>query len=242
VIITLASLDEKWTERLDCSMILDRARTKMRKELMSFSLVVLLSLAQAASLQVKVENHLLGETAEKFFSEGHEGEILSACATKDFGKVDRPTKKTVKEYCAWLSSVRQRMVSGESGQYKDEVSADDTKTTTYVFVAGKFVAAEILFIAPDAANNYQGKSRSEILSGLKGIYGAPTSENSLPYHNVYGVRFERHQELWLAESYAIQTDEQPGANGWTKVNVSTREVYDKLKTESVTKPPSNPLN
>jgi hypothetical protein len=214
----------------------------MRKELMSFSLVVLLSLSQAASLQVKVENHLLGETAEKFFSEGHEGEILSACATKDFGKVDRPTKKTVKEYCAWLSSVRQRMVSGENGNYKDDLSGDETKTTTYVFVAGKFVAAEIIFIAPDAANNYQGKSRSEILSGLKESYGPPTSETILPYHNVYGVSFERHQELWLTESYAIQMDEQPGANGWTRVNVLTRELYEKHKTESVTKPPANPLN
>lgn len=214
----------------------------MRKELMSFSLVVLLPLAQATSLHVTVENHLLAETAEKFFSEGHEGEILSACATKDFGKVDRPTKKTVKEYCAWLSSVRQRMVSGESGNYKDDLSGDETKTTTYVFVAGKFVVAEILFTAPDAANNYHGKSRSEILSGLKGTYGSPTSETILPYSNVYGVRFERHQELWLSESYAIQTDEQPGANGWTSVNVSTREVYDKLKAEGATKPHPNPLN
>lgn len=214
----------------------------MRKELMSFSLAVLLPLAQTASLQVRVENHLLGETAEKLFSEGHEGEILSACATKDFRKIDRPTKKTVKEYCAWLSSVRQHMVSGESGNYKDDLSSDETKTTTYVFVAGKFVAAEIIFIAPDAANNYQGKSRSEILSGLKESYGPPTSETILPYRNVYGVRFERHQELWLSESYAIQTDEQPGANGWTSVNVSTREVYDKLKPEGATKPHPNPLN
>jgi hypothetical protein len=214
---------------------------KMPRELVSFTMFALLSLAQATPVQVKVESHSLGETAEQFFSEGKEAVMLNACTTKDFGKVNRTIKKTAKEYCASLSNIRQRMVGGENGDYKDELTADDTKTTTYMFAAGKFVAAEILFIAPDPANNNQGKSFAEILSGLKGTYGPPSSETVLPYHNVYGVSFERHQNLWLTETYAIQMDEQPGAHGWTKVNVSTREMYDKKKTESV-KPPPNPLN
>ena len=214
---------------------------KMPRELVSFTMFALLSLAQATPVQVKVESHSLGETAEQFFSESKEGVMLNACTTKDFGKVNRTIKKTAKEYCASLSNIRQRMVGGENGDYKDELTADDTKTTTYMFAAGKFAAAEILFIAPDPANNNQGKSFAEILSGLKGTYGPPSSETVLPYHNVYGVSFERHQNLWLTETYAIQMDEQPGAHGWTKVNVSTREMYDKRKTESV-KPPPNPLN
>lgn len=214
----------------------------MRKELMNVTLVAFFSVAQAAPVQVKVENHLLGETAEQFFTEGHEGVLLNACGTKDFRKVNHLIRETAKEYCAWLSNLRQRMVGGENGSYKDELSADDTKTTTYVFAAGKFVAAEILFVAPDSANNNQGKPFAEILSGLTGTYGAPTSETIVPYHNVYGVLFDRHQNLWLSESYVIQMDERPGAHGWTKVNVSTRELYDKQKTESVTKPPPNPLN
>ena len=208
---------------------------------MSFTMFALLSLAQATPVQVKVESHSLGETAEQFFSESKEGVMLNACATKDFGKVNRTIKKTAKEYCASLSNVRQRMVGGEIGDYKDELSTDDTKTTTYMFAAGKFVAAEILFTSPDMSTNHQGKSFAEILSGLKGTYGQPTSETVLPYHNVYGVSFERHQNLWLTETYAIQMDEQPGAHGWTKVNVSTREMYEKKKTETV-KPPPNPLN
>jgi hypothetical protein len=214
----------------------------MRKELIDFALVVLFSLAQAPSVSVKVENHLLGESAEHFFSEGHEGEILTACAAGDFAKGNRLSKKLAKEYCAWLSSVRQRLVSGESGKYADGLSTDDTKTTNYVFMTGKFVAAEIIFTAPDATNNCRGEAFAEIFAGLKGTYGPPTSETLVPYQNVYGVHFERHQELWLAESYAIQTDEQPGASGWTSVNVWTREEYDKLKSEKATKPPSNPLN
>jgi hypothetical protein len=214
----------------------------MRKELTNVTLLALLSLVQAAAIQVKVENHLLGETAEQFFFEGREGVLLNACGTKDFGKVPRSIKKTAKEYCAWLSNVRQRMIGGENGSYKDELSTDDTKISTYVFAAGKFVAVEILFIAPESANNNQGKSFAEILSGLKGTYGAPTSETIVPYHNVYGVLFDRHQNLWLTDSYVIQMDEQPSAHGWTKVNVSTRELYDKQKTGSVTKPPPNPLN
>jgi len=213
----------------------------MPTKLMGFTLAALLSLAQAASVQVKVESHSLGETAEQFFSESKEGVMLNACTTKDFGKVNRPIKKTAKEYCAGLSDVRQRMVSGESGNYKDELSTDDTKMTTFMFAGGTFVAAEILFVAPDMENNNQGKSFADIFSGLKAIYGQPTSETILPYHNVYGASFERHQKLWLTASYAIQMDEQPGAHGWTKVDVSTRAVYDKKKNESV-KPPPNPLN
>src|SRR5246127_808690 len=178
----------------------------MPTELMVFALAALLSLAQAAPVQVKVESNSLGETAEQFFSESKEGVMLNACATKDFGKVNRTIKKTAKEYCASLSNIRQRMVSGESGDYKDELSADDTKTTTYMFAAGKFVAAEILFIAPDPANNNQGKSFVGFFTGLKGTYGQPTSETVVPYHNVYGASFERHQKLWLTESYAIQMD------------------------------------
>src|SRR5215472_1209672 len=154
-------------------------QTAKPNKLFSFTVVMLLSLAQAAPVQLKVESHLLGETAEQFFSEGREGVLLSACAAKDFGKINRSIKKTAKEYCGWPTSIRQRMVSDKSGKYNDELSTDETKTTTYAFVGGKFVAAEILFIAPDQINNYQGKSFAEILSGLKGTYGPPTRETIL---------------------------------------------------------------
>ena len=64
-------------------------RTKITKEFMSFTLAALLSLEQATPVQVKVESHSLGETAEQFFSESKEGAMLNACTTKDFGKVNR---------------------------------------------------------------------------------------------------------------------------------------------------------
>ena len=85
---------------------------------MTFTMFALFSFAQATPVQVKVENHSLGETAEQFFSESKEGVMLNACTTKDFGKVNRTIKKTAKEYCASLSNIRQRMVGGENGDYK----------------------------------------------------------------------------------------------------------------------------
>ena len=213
----------------------------MRTALTRFTLVALLSFAPAAGAQPRVDDHLLGETAERFFSEAHEGAMLSACARGDFAKVDRSIKKAARESCAWLSSVRQRMIGDETGKYAGQANAGNTKTTTYVFVAGKFVAAEVLFMAPDLSNNYHGKSLAEISNGLKESYGPPTSETVVPYQNAYGVPYERHQILWLAESYAIQLDEQPGSHGWTSVNLSTREWYDKQKAAAA-KPPPNPLN
>jgi hypothetical protein len=219
--------------------------TKIRKKLIGFALAVLSSLATAASAQVKVEDHVLGKSAEQFFSEGHEGEVLSACAAGDFKSVNRFNKKTAKEYCAHLSDARQSVASSGSGKYKDEVSADFTRTTTYVFVAGKFVAAEVLFTAPDATNSYHGKSFEEIFAGLKSTYGPPTNESLVPMQNAYGAQYQARRELWLSDSYAIEANEQPaqpGVNGWTSVNVSTREMYDKLKAGYGTKPPANPLD
>src|SRR5713101_347046 len=153
----------------------------MRTQIMGFTLAVLLSFAPAAGAQVRIDDHLLGESADQFFSEAHEGAMLRACARGDFAKVDRSIKKAAKESCAWLSNARQRMTGEESGKYMGEVNADNTKTTTYVFAAGKFVAAEILFMAPDVSNNYHGKSLAEISTGLKETYGPPTSETIVPY-------------------------------------------------------------
>jgi hypothetical protein len=133
------------------------------------------------------------------------------------------------------------MVSGESGKYEGEVSPD-YKDDQLCFCGREACGRRDFFAASDMANNYQGKSFAEVLSGLKGTYGLPTSETIIPYQNAYGVPYERHQELWLAENYAIRVDEQPGSEGWTRVNASTRELYDKLKTENRAKLPPNPLN
>jgi hypothetical protein len=54
----------------------------MPTELMVFALAALLSLVQAAPVQVRVESHSLGETAEQFFSESKEGVMLNACVTR----------------------------------------------------------------------------------------------------------------------------------------------------------------
>ena len=46
----------------------------------------------------------------------------------------------------------------------------------------------------------------------------------------YRVRtYERNTEI-------AKVSLQPGAHGWTRVNVSTRELYEKQKTENATKP------
>lgn len=93
----------------------------MPTALIGFTLAALLSLAQAPPVKVKVENHLLGENRRAIFSEGKEGVTLNACTTKDFGKAN-PTIKSAKEYCILLSNIQQRMVGGESDDYKDELT------------------------------------------------------------------------------------------------------------------------
>lgn len=209
-----------------------------------FVLAVLLSLRPATIAEVKVQDHVLGESAKQFFSEGHEGDALRACASGDFKSVNQPNKKAGKEYCTKLSDSRQSLTVNGNGKYKADASGDSNKTITYIFLAGKFVAAEITFISPDPTNSYHGKSFDEIIAGLRGAYGPPASETTASLQGTYGAPYQARRELWLGDAYAIEAAEQPtqsGATGWTSVNVSTRELYDKLKANGGPKP-ANPLD
>jgi hypothetical protein len=199
--------------------MLDLKRMNLGNASAGCILLMLVALTSAANGQIRIEAHRLGESAEQFFAEAHEGAILRVCATGDFGRVDRSMKKIAEQNCAWLSGVRGRMVSGESGKYRDPTSADETKVTTYAFEKGILLAAEIVFTAPDTINNYVGKSYAQVVDELKAAYGRPTNETTMPYKDDYGVPYEAHQARWLSDSYAIEVVEQPGRHGWTRVNV-----------------------
>src|SRR5208282_2481030 len=134
---------------------------------------------------------------EQFFAEGHEKEVLGACAAGDFKNVNRSNKREAKKYCAELADTRQQAISGKRCEYQSGGDPSETRTDTFTFDGGHLVKVELLYSAPSIESNYSGRSFEELFAGIKQAYGTPTSETTRPVQDVYGVHYVAHRELWL---------------------------------------------
>jgi hypothetical protein len=216
----------------------------MRKEIIELLTVAMLSLTSgvfAQEQQMKVKGgHQLGETAEQFFTEGHENEVLSACTAGDFKSVNRSNKRQLKKYCGELSDARQQAISGKRDEYKGDGDVSEMRTDTFTFDGAHLVKVELLYSAPSAEFNYRGESFEKIFAGVKQAYGPPASESTEPTKNAYGVPYLAHRELWVAPHAAILITEQPGRGGSTTVIAFTRAEYDRTIAAGAPKA-ANPL-
>lgn len=215
----------------------------MRKEIVVLLILAVVSLssdALAQKLPMKVKGgHQLGETAEQFFAEGHEKEVLGACAAGDFKSLNSSGKRLAKKYCNELADTRQLAISGKRGEYHSG-DPSEMRTDTFTFDGGHLVKVELLYSAPSAESNYSGHSFEEIFAGVKQAYGPPTSESTKPMGDVFGVQYPAHRELWLAPHAAILITEQPGRAGSTTLVAFTRAEYDRT-TDAGAPKPANPL-
>jgi len=196
-------------------------------------------LAQELPMKVK-GGHQLGETAEQFFAEGHEKEVLSACAAGDFKSVNKSDKRQLKKYCGELADARQQAISGKRGEYKSAGDVSEMRMDTFTFDGGRLVKVELLYSAPSAEFNYRGQSFEKIFAGVKQAYGPPTSESAEPTKDAYGVQNLAHRELWVAPRAAILITEQTGPSGSTTLSAFTRAEYDRTMAAGAPKP-VNPL-
>lgn len=194
--------------------------------------------AQEQSLQVK-GGHLLGETAEQFFSEGYEKQALGACAAGDFRGIDKVSKRGMKKYCSQLADTRQQALSGRRCEYEGG-DLTELRTDTFTFDSGRLVKTELVYAVPSAEANYRGQSFAQIFTGTKQAYGPPTSESTQPVRNQYGVEYVAHRELWLTPQSAILITERPGEGGSTTLAAFTRAEYDRVVQAATGKAP-NPL-
>ena len=215
----------------------------MRKEMVGLLIFAMLSLssdvlAQEPPMKVK-GGHQLGETAEQFFTEGHEKEVLTACAAGDFKSLNSSGKRLAKNYCSELADTRQLAISGKRGEYHSG-DPSEMRTDTFTFDHGHLVKVELLYSAPSAESNYSGHSFEEIFAGVKQAYGPPTSENTKPMPDFFGVQYLAHRELWVASHAVILITEQPGRAGSTTLVAFTRAEYDRTMAAGAPKP-ANPL-
>jgi hypothetical protein len=195
--------------------------------------------AGAQDLPMKVKGgHHLGETAEQFFGEGREKEMLGKCASGNLKSVD-PDKRAAKKYCDEVGALHTQAVSGKRCAYQTG-DANDMRTDTFTFDGGHLVKVELVYATPSAEYNYRGHTFEDILAGIKQAYGPPTSESTAPAQNVYGVKYIAHRELWLAPHAVVLINEQPGERGSTTLTAFTRAEYDRTMAAGAPKP-ANPL-
>ncbi len=184
------------------------------------------ALAQELSMKVR-GGHELGETAEQFFAEGQEKDVLSLCAASNFKGFHKLTKREAKKQCDEIADERQRAVSGKRVEYKSAGDPTEFRTDTFTFDGDHLVKVELVYSAPSAEVNYRGREFKDILAGVKGAYGPPTSEKTERVQNAYGLQIILHRDAWVASNAAILITEKPAPDGSTTVVAFTRAEYDR---------------
>ena len=194
--------------------------------------------------QLKGGGHLLGETVEQFYSEGHVGDVLRACQAGDWKSVSRLSKtmdgspkKNAKDICAMQAAAKQQAESGARLEYKGSGDSETMRADTFTVDGGRLVKIDMVYSAPIA--NFQGyhpKSFGELFTGLQEAYGAPTKTSIEPVLNTYGVKYDAHRAAWIGKEDVISIIEQPGENGWTEIVAETLAEYNRAaqapKTEN----------
>jgi hypothetical protein len=195
--------------------------------------------AQEQPRQLKGGGHLLGESAEQFYSEGYIGYVLRACQAEDWKSVSHLTKnlghsskKKAEDICAIETLARQQAASGTRVEHRGG-DRQTMRADTFTFEGGHLVKIDMVYNAPIAViEGYDPKSFGELLAGLQEAYGAPTKTYTEPVLNAYGVKYDAHRAIWMGKKDVIIIIEQPGVNGWTEVVGETLAEYNRAAQAS----------
>jgi hypothetical protein len=189
---------------------------------------------------VKVKGgHELGETAQQFFAEGREKEMLSACMSGDFKSLNKSSRRQLRQFCSEFADESRQAMSGKRFEYKSPGDPSELRADTFTFDGARLVKVELVYTAPSAESNYRGQRFEEILAGVTQAYGPPTTEKTAPVKDTYGVEYVAHHEMWLTPQAAILIDETPIPGGSTTLLAFTRAEYD--RTMSGAAKSANPL-
>ncbi len=229
-----------------------RARIRMTKDttiqlmreitgLLALAVLLTPGATPGQTLPMKVKGgHVLGETAEQFFGEGREKDLLSACAAKDYKSVTEVDKRLAKKYCSELADARQQATNGKRCAYQTAGDPTELRTDTFTFADGHLVNVQLIYAAPSAESNNRGQAFDQIFETIRQAYGAPKTENTSPVRDAYGIQYVAHREIWESADAAILINEAPGPGGSTTVIAYTRAEYDRMKAAGASKA-ANPL-
>jgi hypothetical protein len=191
--------------------------------------------------------HLLGETAEHFFSEGAAGQLLRSCkagdwkAVKHLAKAANPASKPdAKDICTKAKLVEQQAKSGARQEYS---GGDDKtmRTDTFTLDGGYLVRIVMIFnVSTTNVEGYHPKYFGELFAGLREAYGEPSKSYTEPVFDAYGVKYDAHRAEWRGEQDVITISEQPGGNGRTEIIVETPAEHTRARQAPKTVNPLQP--
>jgi hypothetical protein len=189
--------------------------------------------------ELRGDGHLLGETAEQFFSEGFVGDMLRACQASDGKTVFKNVGTNAKDHCAKEKLAKQHATSGTRLEYNGRGDEETMRADTFTFDNGHLVKIDMAYIAPVAnIKGFHPKSYGELFAGLQEAYGPPSKSYSEPIQNAYGVKYEAPRAVWMGDHDIISIIEEPGKDGRTKIIAETLAEYN--RSAEVPKTP-NPL-
>jgi len=193
------------------------------------------ALSQEPPRDLKGGGHLLGETAEKFFSEGPVGEMARACEEKDWKTVkhlskgqDYSSKTNAKDVCAKQKLAIEQATAGARSEYNGRGDQESLRADTFTFDHDHLVRIDMVYMAPIA--NVEGtnpKSFAELLDGLQEAYGPPSKSYSEPMQDLYGVKYDAQRAVWTRPQGVITIIEQPGTDGRTEIVAETLAEHNR---------------
>jgi hypothetical protein len=182
--------------------------------------------------ELRGDGHLLGETAQQFFSEGFIGDMLRACQASDWktvsNNVGHMSKTNAKDYCAKEKLAKQQATSGTRLGYNGRGDEETMRADTFTFDSGHLVKIDMTYMAPVAnIEGFHPKSYSELFAGLEEAYGPPSKSYREPVLNAYGIKYEAPRAVWIGNHDIITIIEQPGQVARTKIIAETLAEYNR---------------
>ncbi len=186
--------------------------------------------AQEQPRELRGGGHLLGETAEQFFSVGFVGDMLRACQAGNWKSVSQLSKNVshlsntnAKDYCAKEKLAKQQATSGTRLEYNGPGDEETMRADTFTFDGSHLVKIDMVYIAPIATSErYHPKSFDELFAGLREAYGPPSKSYSEPVlTSPYGIKYDAHRAVWMGHQDVISIIEQPGHDARTEIIAET---------------------
>jgi hypothetical protein len=202
--------------------------------------------SQELPREIRVVGHVLGETAEQFFSVGSVGELVHACDTKDWKTVkylamtvEQQSKVKAKEFCDKLAAIKQKATAGARQEYRSSGDIETMRTDTFTLEGGHLVKIRMIYAMPIADfEGFRPKSFDELFAGLREAYGDPSKSYSEPVLSTYGVKRDARRAIWEGKQNVISVTEQLGEHGQTEIVAETLAEY---KRDTQAPKTANPL-
>ena len=191
---------------------------------------------QGQTRELKSEGHVLGETAEQFFSEGWVGDLLRACQDRNWKSVRQLSKNaeaasstSAKDLCANGKLAKQQATSGARLEFSGRGDAETMRADSFTLDGGHLIRISMVYAAPIAnMQGYNPKSYSELFAGLRDAYGAPSKSYSEPVTNVYGVKYDARRCMWMGAEDVISIIEHPGSDAQTEIVAETLAEHNRV--------------